>query len=62
VETNIVVVRVKTAPVAKFVEKLHAGGVLVLATGPDTVRFVTNLEVSRQDIDTAVKAVAAAMK
>ena len=54
VETNIVIFRVTTMPAAETVEKLAAAGVAVLATGPDTVRAVTNLMVSADDVTAAV--------
>ena len=55
VETNIVILRVTAAPAAELVDKLRARGVLVLATAPDTIRAVTNLMVSAEQIDQAVK-------
>jgi threonine aldolase len=54
VETNMVRVRVRSAPAQQFVDRLRAQGVLMLATGPDTVRAVTNLMVSSDDIRAAV--------
>ena len=54
VETNIVIFRVTTAPVAELIERLAKEGVLVLATGPDTIRAVTNLMVTRSDIGEAI--------
>ena len=59
VETNIVIFRVTTMPAAEMVEKLGAAGVAVLATGPDTVRAVTNLMVSADDVTAAVGVFAA---
>ena len=50
VETNIVIFRVTGRPAAELVERLQAGGVLVLATGPDSIRAVTNLMVSADDV------------
>ena len=61
VETNMVRFRVRTMPAAAFVERMLTRDVLVLATGPDTIRAVTNLMVSVKDIDTAVKAASAAV-
>jgi threonine aldolase len=61
VETNMVRFRVRTMPAAAFVERMLTRNVLVLATGPDTVRAVTNLMVSVKDIEAAVKAVSAAV-
>ena len=56
VETNIVYFHVTAMPADEMVEKLSAGGVGVLALGPDTVRAVTNLSVSAGDIDEAIRA------
>ena len=55
VETNIITFRVTSTPAGELVRKLHAAGVGVLATGPDTIRAVTNLMVSAEDIDRAVR-------
>jgi len=54
VETNIVIFRVTAMPAARMVEKFGAAGMGVLATGPDTIRAVTNLMVSADDIAAAV--------
>ena len=54
VESNIVIFRVTTMPADELVEKLGAAGVAVLATGPDSIRAVTNLMVSAADIEAAV--------
>ena len=61
VETNIVFFRVTATPAAELVEKLRAEGVLVLAAGPHAIRAVTNLMVSREDINTALEAFARAL-
>jgi len=58
VESNIAIFRVTTLPAAELVETLGAAGVGVLATGPDTVRAVTNLMVSADDIAAAVAVLA----
>ena len=55
VETNIVIFRITSMPAAEMVARLKSGGVLVLATGPDSIRAVTSLEVTRQDMDGAVE-------
>jgi len=55
VQTNIVIFRVTSMPAAKLVEKLKQAGVLVLATGPDTIRAVTHLDVSSCQIAEAVE-------
>ncbi len=57
VETNMVRFQVKAMPAAQFVDRLHARGVLTLAVGPDTIRAVTNLMVSPEDIDAAVNVI-----
>lgn len=56
VETNLVYFRVTRVPAAELVAQLKTAGVLVLASGPDTIRAVTNLEVSAADIETAIAA------
>ena len=55
VETNIVRFRVTSAPAPRLVQQLSEAGVRVLATGPDTIRAVTNLNVSPADIAVAVE-------
>ena len=55
VETNIVIFRVTARPAAEVAAALTKAGVGVLATGADTIRAVTNLMVSTDDIDKAVK-------
>ena len=54
VETNMVRFRLNGMPAGEFIEKLKAQGVLMLATGPSTVRAVTNLMCSTDDIRRAV--------
>lgn len=54
VETNIVIFRVRAMPVAQLVERLNQRGVRVLAAGPDTVRAVTSLMVTRADMGEAL--------
>lgn len=55
-ETNLVYFDLSDAlgPAPALCEALAAEGVLVLAEGPRTIRAVTNLDVSRADIDRAV--------
>ncbi|MCY2928568.1 MAG: low-specificity L-threonine aldolase [Planctomycetota bacterium] len=53
VETNMVFFRTP-GPAAQIVAALAAAGVAMLATGPDTIRAVTHLDVSRGDIEAAV--------
>lgn len=51
VDTNIVVVRRSDA--AAFVEAAAEQGVRIAAVGPDVVRMVTHLDVSREDAERA---------
>lgn len=53
VETNIVVFELEEIPAYEFAEKLYRNGVHVLATGPKTIRAVTNLNVSHEQILTS---------
>ena len=55
VETNIVIFRVASVPAARLVEELAKAGVLVLASGPDTIRAVTHLDVSAEQVRRAVQ-------
>ena len=55
--TNMVFFRVKKLPASELAKKLDQAGVRVLATGPDTIRAVTNLMVSAADIPVAVEIV-----
>lgn len=54
VQTNIFVFRVTSMTADELVAKLLPQGLWVLPTGPDTVRAVTNLEVSAQKIQNAI--------
>ena len=56
VMTNIVMIKVVSKNAAGLVEKLSDKGVLMLATGVDTIRAVTNLHITDGDIDRAVSA------
>jgi threonine aldolase len=51
VQTNIVMIRITSRPASAVVERLSSLGVRVLATAPDTIRAVTNLHVSSDDVD-----------
>ena len=62
VETNMVRFRVRSMPAQQLVDRLRAQGVLVLAVGPDTIRAVTNLMVSSDDIQAAVAIIAGVLK
>lgn len=54
VETNMVRFRVRHTSAPKFVERLRARGVWVLATDQQTIRAVTSLMVSAADIQKAI--------
>jgi threonine aldolase len=62
VETNMVRFRVRSLPAQQLVNRLRAQGVLVLALGPDTIRAVTNLMVSSDDIQAAVAIIGGILK
>jgi threonine aldolase len=62
VETNMVRFRLPGVPAAEVVERLRVRGVLVLATDRLTIRAVTSLMVSTEDIHLAVNAIANAKK
>jgi threonine aldolase len=55
VETNMVRFRVNRLTAQELVERLKAAGVLVLPVSRDTIRAVTNLMVSEEDMHEAVK-------
>jgi len=57
VETNIVLFDVAATPAADLAQKLAAAGVGVLAVGPKTIRAVTNLDVSADDVQEAIEVV-----
>jgi threonine aldolase len=61
VETNMVRFRLRSLPAEQFVERLREQGVLVLAVGPETIRAVTSLMVTSEDIQAAVTIVARAL-
>jgi len=62
VETNIVRFRVAAMPAQQLADSLKGRGILVLATGPDTIRAVTNLMVSAEDIGKVITAAAGALR
>jgi threonine aldolase len=62
VETNMVRFHVRSHPAQELVDRLRAQGVLVLPVGPDTIRAVTSLMVSSDDIQAAVALIAGVMK
>jgi threonine aldolase len=61
VETNMVRFRLRSKPAQQVVEQLQGQGVLVLAVGPETIRAVTSLMVSPDDIQAAVATIARAL-
>lgn len=54
VETNMVRFQPRDLPVKELVDRLKARGVLVLPSGPETIRAVTNLMVTAEDIQRAL--------
>lgn len=62
VETNMVRARVPGMDAREFVDRLRQRGVLVLATGRDTLRAVTNLMVTAEDIQGAISIMAEVRK
>ena len=54
VQTNILYFRARAVPAERLVSQLADAGVLVLATGPDTLRAVTHLDVKAGMIDEAI--------
>ena len=61
VETNMVRFRLRSLPAQQVVERLQGQGVLVLAVGPETIRAVTSLMVTLDDIQAAVATIARAL-
>jgi threonine aldolase len=57
VETNIVRFKIRGVPAGEFAERLYARGVYVLPTGPDGIRAVTYLNISRAQIMDAIRIV-----
>ncbi len=57
VETNMVYFDVPALPATDLADRLGAAGVWVLPTGPHTIRAVTNLEVSAENIERAIEAI-----
>ena len=55
VQTNIVLMRVRKLPAATLARALDEAGLRVLAVGPDTIRAVTNLMVSSEEITVALE-------
>jgi threonine aldolase len=57
VESNMVRFRLRGAPAAEVVERLRSRGVLVLATDRSTIRAVTSLTVSAEEIQRAANVI-----
>lgn len=55
VQTNIVTFKVTSMPAAAFSDQLEKAGVRTIATGPDTIRAVTHLDISADQIAHAVE-------
>ena len=51
IETNIIYLQTPARPAAEIAESLKSKGLLCGATGPNTIRMVTSLEISREDVD-----------
>ena len=58
VQTNIVMFRMTGGDAPGWVARFNAAGVRMLPTGPDTIRAVANLNVSRADIDRGLRLIA----
>lgn len=58
VETNMVRFRMPGVPAKEVLDRLRAHGVLMLAADPSTIRAVTSLMVSPEDIRRAIAAIA----
>ena len=54
VTTNIIIFRCMNEPSKVVVERLREHGVLMASTGPDSIRAVTHLDVSEDDIERAM--------
>jgi threonine aldolase len=64
IHTNIVFIRLsgRKADAPALADRLKKAGVVVLALGPDQIRAVTHLEISRQDIEQAIQIFARVLK
>ena len=62
VETNIVLFRITSMPATEMVEKLARSGIGMLALVPNQIRAVTNLNVTREDIDRTIEVIRAAVE
>ena len=57
VETNIVMFRITSMPATEMIEKLAQADIGMLALVPNQIRAVTNLNVTREDIDRTIDAI-----
>ena len=57
VQTNIVIADLKGMSSAEFLSRLGERGVLAVATGAEQVRFVTHKDVSRAEVEQALKVI-----
>jgi len=62
VETNLIFFKVNCMTAPELAQKLHDAGVHVLALGPDSIRAVTHLDVSADQIKQAVEIFAKLLK
>jgi threonine aldolase len=62
VETNIVIIRPTTISVKKLGDELQKRGILSVVIEPDRVRFTTNKDVNRSDIEKTIAAVREILK
>ena len=62
VETNIVVFLVKSMPAPRLIERMGKVGVLMLARDSTSIRAVTNLDVTRAQIEETLEKVAACVR
>jgi threonine aldolase len=62
VDTNIVIVRPTTMTIQQLGDELEKRGILTVAIEPDRVRFTTNKEVNRSDIEKTIKEVGEILK
>ncbi|MCC6124538.1 MAG: low-specificity L-threonine aldolase [Pirellulales bacterium] len=64
IDTNMIFFRVDPAwgTAAEFVEKIKSQGVWMLSTAPATIRAVTHLDVTKEDVDRAIAIIASIMR
>jgi threonine aldolase len=64
VDTNLVYFHLEPGRLTatELVERLRVRGILVLDTGPRSIRAVTHLDVTADDVQQAIDAVAAELK